>query len=84
MSSHEYEHVYFKSCALSRNYIIYVISHFYYFTITIFKIMHFILLHIKFDIDINNDELMKPHENIKKKLIIIGNVQQHGSQITNI
>jgi hypothetical protein len=46
--------------------------------------MHFILLHIKFDIDINNDELMKPHENIKKKLIIIGNVQQHGSQITNI
>jgi len=33
--------------------------------------MIFILIHIKFDIDINNDELLKKNENIRKKKLIM-------------
>jgi len=37
--------------------------------------MIFILIHIRFDIDINNDEQLKPYGNRrrKKNLIIVGN-----------
>jgi hypothetical protein len=31
--------------------------------------MSFILIQIKFDIDINNDELLKPYENIRRKKV---------------
>jgi hypothetical protein len=33
----------------------------------LFMSMLFILIQIKFDIDINNDGLWKPYENIRKK-----------------
>jgi hypothetical protein len=42
--------------------------------------MLFILIQIKFDIDINNDELWKPYKNIRKKeswssLVVCNNVK---------
>jgi hypothetical protein len=44
--------------------------------------MKFILIKIKFEIDINNDELLKTTwKHYKKKLIVIGSMQQHGAQI---
>jgi len=50
--------------------------------------MTFILIEIKFDIDINNNELLKTiwkHKGKKKKKkIITGSMQQHGAQIVKL
>jgi hypothetical protein len=47
--------------------------------------MIFILIEIEIDIEISNDELLEIYGNTrkreKKKLIVIGGVQQHKAQI---
>jgi hypothetical protein len=44
----------------------------------------YLLIQIKFDIDVNDDELLETiwkHEKKEKKLIIISSVQEHGLQV---
>jgi hypothetical protein len=55
------------------------------YSVSLFRFMIFILIQIKFDIEINNNELLKKYENIRKIKMrtITCKVQQHGAQVTN-
>jgi hypothetical protein len=49
-----------------------------------FMSMIFLLIQIKFDIDVNNDELLETiweHEKKEKKLIFTCSVQEHGPKV---